>query len=313
MILTVTMNPSIDVSYPLEELNIDTVNRIEKVSKTAGGKGLNVSRVLSQLNAPLTATGVVGGKFGDYLTEQLDKDGIPHSFSKIDGETRSCIAILHEGKQTEILESGPEVTAEEQEAFVAHFEELMADTDFITISGSLPKGINHDFYSLLIDKATEADVKVLLDTSGATLKASLENTHKPFLIKPNETEIADLLGKEIHSNDELVEALEDKEFDGIEWIVVTLGADGAIVKHQKNYYRVDIPTIKVVNPVGSGDSTIAGLAYALSEGKSPEDVIKSGMVTGMLNTLEEKTGFINVDNFETLFKQIKVEKFSHLK
>lgn len=308
MILTVTMNPSIDVSYPLEVLHIDTVNRIEKVSKTAGGKGLNVSRVLSQLNAPLTATGVVGGKFGDYLTEQLDKDGIPHSFSKIDGETRSCIAILHEGKQTEILESGPEVTAEEQEAFVAHFEELMADTDFITISGSLPKGINHDFYSLLIDKATEADVKVLLDTSGATLKASLENTHKPFLIKPNETEIADLLGKEIHSNDELVEALEDKEFDGIEWIVVTLGADGAIVKHQKNYYRVDIPTIKVVNPVGSGDSTIAGLAYALSEGKSPEDVIKSGMVTGMLNTLEEKTGFINVDNFETLFKQIKVEK-----
>lgn len=308
MILTVTMNPSIDVSYPLEELNIDTVNRIEKVSKTAGGKGLNVSRVLSQLNAPLTATGVVGGKFGDYLTEQLDKDGIPHSFSKIDGETRSCIAILHEGKQTEILESGPEVTAEEQEAFVAHFEELMADTDFITISGSLPKGINHDFYSLLINKATEADVKVLLDTSGATLKASLENTHKPFLIKPNETEIADLLGKEIHSNDELVEALEDKQFDGIEWIVVTLGADGAIVKHQKNYYRVDIPTIKVVNPVGSGDSTIAGLAYALSEGKSPEDVIKSGMVTGMLNTLEEKTGFINVDNFETLFKQIKVEK-----
>lgn len=308
MILTVTMNPSIDVSYPLEELNIDTVNRIEKVSKTAGGKGLNVSRVLSQLNAPLTATGVVGGKFGDYLTEQLDKDGIPHSFSKIDGETRSCIAILHEGKQTEILESGPEVTAEEQEAFVAHFEELMADTDFITISGSLPKGINHDFYSLLIDKATEADVKVLLDTSGATLKASLENTHKPFLIKPNETEIADLLGKEIHSDEELVEALEDKKFDGIEWIVVTLGADGAIVKHQKNYYRVDIPTIKVVNPVGSGDSTIAGLAYALSEGKSPEDVIKSGMVTGMLNTLEEKTGFINVDNFETLFKQIKVEK-----
>lgn len=308
MILTVTMNPSIDVSYPLEELNIDTVNRIEKVSKTAGGKGLNVSRVLSQLNAPLTATGVVGGKFGDYLTEQLDKDGIPHSFSKIEGETRSCIAILHEGKQTEILESGPEVTAEEQEAFVAHFEELMADTDFITISGSLPKGINHDFYSLLIDKATEADVKVLLDTSGATLKASLENTHKPFLIKPNETEIADLLGKEIHSNDELVEALEDKEFDGIEWIVVTLGADGAIVKYQKNYYRVEIPTIEVVNPVGSGDSTIAGLAYALSEGKSPEDVIKSGMVTGMLNTLEEKTGFINVDNFTTLFKQIKIEK-----
>ena len=308
MILTVTMNPSIDVSYPLDQLNIDTVNRIEKVSKTAGGKGLNVSRVLSQLNASLKATGVVGGKFGEYLTEQLDKDGIPHSFSKIAGETRSCIAVLHEGKQTEILESGPEVSDEEQIAFLNHFEQLMEDTDFITISGSLPKGIDNDFYSLLIKKAVEANVQVLLDTSGATLKTSVESKYKPFLIKPNETEIADLLGREIRSDDELVEALEDKEFDGIEWIVVTLGADGAIVKHQKDYYRVQIPTIKVVNPVGSGDSTIAGLAYALSEGKSPEDVIKSGMVTGMLNTQEEKTGFINVDNFDDLFNQIKVEK-----
>ena len=308
MILTVTMNPSIDVSYPLDQLNIDTVNRIDKVSKTAGGKGLNVSRVLSQLNAPLNATGVIGGKFGDYLTEQLDKDGIPHSFSKIAGETRSCNAILHQGKQTEILESGPEVSKEEQAAFVEHFETLMADTDFITISGSLPKGIGHDFYSLLIEKATKADVKVLLDTSGATLKTSIENDFKPFLIKPNETEIADLLGKEINSDAELIEALEDSEFDGIEWVVVTLGADGAIVKHQKDFYRVQIPTIKVVNPVGSGDSTIAGLAYALSEGKSPKDVIKSGMVTGMLNTQEEKTGFINVDNFDELFDKITVEK-----
>lgn len=308
MILTVTMNPSIDVSYPLDQLNIDTVNRIEKVSKTAGGKGLNVSRVLSQLNASLKATGVVGGKFGEYLTEQLDKDGIPHSFSKIAGETRSCIAILHQGKQTEILESGPEVSKEEQDAFVEHFETLMADTDFITISGSLPKGIGHDFYSLLIEKATKADVKVLLDTSGATLKTSIENDFKPFLIKPNETEIADLLGKEINSDAELIEALEDSEFDGIEWVVVTLGADGSIVKHQKDYYRVEIPTINVVNPVGSGDSTIAGLAYALSEGKSPKDVIKSGMVTGMLNTQEEKTGFINVDNFDELFDKITVEK-----
>ena len=112
MILTVTMNPSIDVSYPLNQLNIDTVNRVTNVSKTAGGKGLNVSRVLSQLDASLTATGVIGGHFGDYLTEQLDKDDISHSFSKIAGETRSCIAILHEGKQTEILESGPEVSKE---------------------------------------------------------------------------------------------------------------------------------------------------------------------------------------------------------
>lgn len=308
MILTVTMNPSIDVSYPLEKLNIDTVNRITHVSKTAGGKGLNVSRVLSQLGAPITATGVIGGYFGEYLTNQLDKDGIKHHFSKIAGETRSCIAILHEGQQTEILESGPEVSEEEQKKFIANFEELLAETDYITISGSLPKGIQHDFYSRLIEKADEKHVKVLLDTSGNTLKTSIESAHKPFLIKPNETEIADLLGIEINTEAVLIEALEDEEFEGIQWIVVTLGADGALVKYGKDYYRIEIPTIEVENPVGSGDSTIAGLAYALHKGMSPEDVVRTGMVTGMLNAREEKTGHINVDHFDELFEQVKVQK-----
>lgn len=308
MILTVTMNPSIDVSYPLERLDLDTVNRITDVSKTAGGKGLNVSRVLSQLNAPLMATGVVGGHFGDYLTAQLDEDGISHHFSKINGETRSCIAILHEGLQTEILESGPEVSKEEQVVFIENFEQLLEDTDFVTISGSLPKGIDTDFYSLLIEKATQADVKVLLDTSGDTLRTSIQSAFKPYLIKPNETEIADLLGKDLHSEEELIEALKDETFTGIEWIVVTLGADGALVKKGEDYYRVQIPTINVVNPVGSGDSTIAGLAYALSEHQSPEAVMKTGMVTGMLNTQEQKTGFINPDHFDVLYEKVTVEK-----
>lgn len=308
MILTVTMNPSIDVSYPLEQLNIDTVNRITKVSKTAGGKGLNVSRVLSQLGAPVTATGVVGGHFGEYLTGELDKDGINHAFSKIAGETRSCIAILHEGQQTEILESGPEVSEEEQTEFIANFEELLGEMDYITISGSLPKGIHHDFYARLIEKAAKKDVKVLLDTSGATLKESIESSNKPFLIKPNETEIAEFLGQKIDSEDTLIEALEDKEFEGIQWIVVTLGRDGAVVKYGKDYYRIEIPTIEVKNPVGSGDSTIAGLAYALHKEMAPEDIIKTGMVTGMLNAQEEKTGHINVNHFDVLFRQVKVEK-----
>ncbi len=99
-----------------------------------------------------------------------------------------------------------------------------------------------------------------------------------------------------------------KKFDGIEWIVVTLGADGALVKNKNNYYRVEIPTIDVKNPVGSGDSTIAGLAYALYKNETPEVVIKTGMVTGMLNTQEEKTRYINVDNFEALFEQVKIIK-----
>lgn len=308
MILTVTMNPSIDVSYPLEQFNLNNVNRLSNVSKTAGGKGLNVSKVSTQLGAPITATGVVGGHFGNYLTEQLEKDGIPHDFTKIAGETRSCIAILHGGKQTEVLESGPVVTKKEQEMFIENFDQLLKGVEVLTISGSLPKGIKSDFYSVLIKKAAAANVKVLLDTSGETLKMSLKSTTKPFLIKPNETEIADLVGKDIKSEVALIEALEVEKFDGIEWIVVTLGAEGALVKYNNYYYRVEIPTIKVKNSVGSGDSTIAGLAYALYENKTPEEIIKTGMVCGMLNSMEEKTGQINADHFNALLNRVNIEK-----
>ena len=97
MILTVTLNPSIDISYPLDELTLDTVNRVSEVKKTAGGKGLNVTRVLSEIGDNVTATGFIGGKLGDFLTSRLDQNGIQHRFFPIHGETRNCIAILHEG------------------------------------------------------------------------------------------------------------------------------------------------------------------------------------------------------------------------
>lgn len=117
MILTLTLNPSVDISYPLDELHIDTVNRIQNVSKTAGGKGLNVTRVLSQLNEQVVATGFLGGKIGDFIAEKLNHNQVKHSFFKIKGETRNCIAILHNGNQTEILEQGPTITVDESTGF----------------------------------------------------------------------------------------------------------------------------------------------------------------------------------------------------
>ncbi len=124
MILTVTLNPSIDISYPLDELTLDTVNRVSEVKKTAGGKGLNVTRVLSEIGDNVTATGFIGGKLGDFLTSRLDQNGIQHRFFKIHGETRNCIAILHEGLQTEVLEAGPMIDQDEADGFLNHFRYL---------------------------------------------------------------------------------------------------------------------------------------------------------------------------------------------
>ncbi len=125
MILTLTMNPAVDIGYTVETLKMDTVNRTQKVSKTPGGKGLNVSRVLKQLGSPVLATGLLGGHIGAFIKEKLDEVALENNFYPIQSETRNCIAILHEGLQTEILEAGPTITPEEQAGFLAHFETLL--------------------------------------------------------------------------------------------------------------------------------------------------------------------------------------------
>ena len=196
MILTVTMNPSIDISYPLDELKIDTVNRVVDVTKTAGGKGLNVTRVLSEFGDPVAATGLVGGKLGEYLVENID-DKVTKCFFSIQGETRNCIAILHGEKQTEVLEKGPEVLEQEGQGFLAHFEKLLDNVEVVAISGSLPAGLPVNYYAQLVKIANNAGKPVVLDCSGAALEAVLESPHKPTVIKPNNEELSQLLGKEV--------------------------------------------------------------------------------------------------------------------
>lgn len=307
MIVTVTMNPSLDMAYALPHLVIDDVNRVASVEKTAGGKGLNVTRVLHQLGADVTATGLIGGNIGRFITDQLDDSGISHAFYPINGETRHSIAILHDdSNQTELLETGPEVSAEEKAGFLQEFKEMSSKAEVITISGSLPKGLPADFYQELI--AGNPTVPVLLDTSGATLEASLKGSSKPFLIKPNLSELQTLVGSVVSLEDMagLKDVLSSELFAGLEWIVISMGGQGALAKHGSDFYRVEIPKISIVNPVGSGDSTIAGLACGIAKGLDPEDILKTGMVAGMLNAQEAKTGWIKKENFDDLYRKISV-------
>lgn len=312
MIVTVTMNPSIDISYPLEKLKLDTVNRIDRVSKTAGGKGLNVTRVIHDLKGDVLATGVLGGFHGAYIAEELKKAGIKQAFTAIQEESRDSIAILHEGNQTEILEAGPTVSEAEQQAFLENFQELVKEAEIVTISGSLAKGLPLNFYQRLVQLAEEQVVKVLVDTSGESLRQVLTGEHKPFLIKPNLEELEALLGQPFSIDDleALQRALALPLFTGVEWIVVSLGKDGALAKYRDSFYRVTIPTIKTVNPVGSGDATIAGFAYGLSQKMSVTELLKLCMAAGMANAQEERTGHVNPANVDMHFEEINVKKAS---
>lgn len=306
MILTVTLNPSVDIRYQLDMFALDTVNRVQNVEKTAGGKGLNVSRVLKQLGADVSATGFLGGSLGEFIREKLAELEVVDHFVACEGETRNCIAVIHDGKQTEILEGGPTI-GDERALFLQQFETSLASADIITLSGSLPKGLPDDFYHELLKIAARAGKPVLLDTSGVALKHALLGNEKPFFIKPNEEELAALVNRELTTEKSLIDALRDPLFDGVSWIVVTLGANGALVKHDEQVYRVTIPKVEAVNPVGSGDSVVAGFASGLSKGLQTESLIQYGVTMGLLNAMEAQTGTIDASKVDEYVAKVVVE------
>lgn len=310
MILTVTLNPSVDMAYHLEQLRLDDVNRVAKVEKTAGGKGLNVTRVLHQLGNQVTATGLIGGAFGQFITRQLTAEKIAFDFTEIAGETRCSLAILADEQQTEVLETGPVIDSSELEAFLEKYAMLLPTVDLVTISGSLPPGVPVDIYQTLVEKARIAQVPVLVDTSEEALRQTLAGKSLPTLIKPNSSELSELLGLPFSEKNQvdLLQGLNHPMLSRIEWVVVSLGSEGALVKHQNRRYRVKIPKIAVTSPVGSGDATLAGLAAGIQQGKSVDEILKIGMTAGMLNAQEARTGWINPENFAALFQQIEVSE-----
>lgn len=310
MILTVTLNPSVDISHKLEHFAIDSVNRVKDISKTAGGKGLNVSRVLKQLDQEVVATGFLGGSLGNFIREEIGEIGIGDLFVHSQGATRNCIAVIHdEGKQTEILESGPTIKASEAKVFLKQFQKALQQVKLVTISGSLPQGLDKDFYNDLLRIANKNNTPVLLDTGGSLLKRALKYEHKPFLIKPNKAEMADLIGQDFVNENQLIEALKKPLFTDVEWVVVTLGSEGGMIKYQNDIYKASIPKIKPVNPVGSGDSVIAGFADGLIQNLVPLKLIKHGLSMGVLNALEEKTGYIDSNKIEWCVEQVEVKKY----
>ncbi|NQM13619.1 tagatose-6-phosphate kinase [Streptococcus suis] len=309
MILTITLNPSVDIAYQLDTFHLDTVNRVEKVQKTAGGKGLNVTRVLKQIGEDVVATGFIGGDFGSYVKKQLTQNDVKNSFVEISGETRNCIAILHEGQQTEILEQGPTIQEHEALNFIEHLRNLLSKVEVVVISGSLPKGLESDYYVKIVELCKKFGVAVVLDCSGEALKKVLESKEKPTVIKPNTEELSQLIGSDVtDENQELQSVLSSQMFQGIEWIVVSLGAKGAFAKHKDKFYRVRIPKIDVVNPVGSGDSTVAGIAASLAHALPDVELLKNANILGMLNAQEEQTGYVNLEHSKELYSQIEVEE-----
>lgn len=309
MILTITLNPSIDRRYNVENLEKGNIYRTSNYQYTVGGKGLNVTRVIKSFNEDVLATGFLGGYSGKFVEENLNGMGINHAFIPIEGETRSCLAIISEdGSQTEILEKGPHISKEDLNKFYALYDNLIDEADIICASGSLPDGIPIDIYKQLIILAKDKGKKFILDSSLDALRYGIEAS--PYLIKPNKYELEKLTGISIVDEKSIIKAsnyLLDKD---IEIVVISLGSQGSIVFYKDDVYRVRIPSVDLVNSVGSGDSMIAGLAVGLKRHLNFENMLKLGAACGTSNAMEHETGKVNHDNLDYIIGGIVIEKLS---
>ena len=308
MILTVTLNASIDKRYVVEGASMGEVNRVKECTYTPGGKGLNVSKPASIAGAKVVATGFVGGHAGQYIVESLKPFGIEPAFYHVEGESRSCINIwdMVNHVQTEYLEPGFTVSEEDFAGFTEKFKELVKEADVVAMSGSVPKGLDGHAYQTLVKICKDAGKKVILDTSGKLLELGIEA--KPTMIKPNIDEIRMLTGKTCDNFEDMLDAAREVHKKGVDIVAVSLGGDGSFVVSDEGTFRARVPKIDAVNTVGCGDSMIAGFALGLSEGLSLEETLRRASAISAAAAMREETGFFVMEDMEKLLPQIVIQR-----
>lgn len=309
MITTITLNTAIDKAYVVKDFAKDSVTRVQTCTNTAGGKGLNVSKVIKLCGEDIIATGFVGGHAGAYVEDLLKEHAILTDFVHTQSETRSCINILaSDGTSTEFLEPGAPVTLDEVNQLIQKLNDLIDKSDVITISGSVPKGVENTFYADLVTTIKEKGKQVILDTSGELLKNGIKAC--PTLIKPNSEELEALLGISIHNREEVIEAAKKLHETGIEYVVVSLGSDGALLICKEGVFHGKPPKITPVNTVGCGDSMVGAFAVSLARKLPIDEALRYSVAVSAANALTMATGSFELNDMRKLLPDVIVNRLS---
>ncbi|MCQ4085980.1 1-phosphofructokinase [Saccharibacillus sp. JS10] len=276
MIYTVTLNPSIDYIVEVEDLQLDALNRMKRDLKLPGGKGINVSRILSRLNIENTALGFLGGFTGRFIDDILKSESIKTDFVGVKDDTRINIKLKH-GSETEINGQGPQIGESEAEALVEKLRTL-TEQDIVVLSGSIPPSLGSHFYERLITVIHERGAQFVIDTTGEALLQALP--HGPLLVKPNHHELAELFHVEIQGQDDLIQYGRKLLEMGAQNVLISMAGDGALLVTKDQVYHANVPKGKVRNSVGAGDSMIAGFVGTLSQSGNVLEALRTGTASG---------------------------------
>jgi len=307
MIICLGPTPAVQRVMRFDRLVIDAVNRSDDIAEGPAGKSVNVAKVVKSLGQTPIALGFVGGNRGQFLCAELDRLAVRHDFVSVTPPTRLCITVIDQaaGEHTELVEESSAVAGSAYEQLAEKLERALPNGKMLILSGSLTPGGPQDFYAKCIKSAHRHGVPVILDAQGGPLMAALPL--RPSVVKPNRAELAATVGMQLHSDSDLQRAMRRLTEMGATAVVVTIGPDGAAAWDGKVCWRIAIPRVAAINPIGSGDAFTAGLACALVDGKDLADACRLGAACGVANALTLMAGEVRPEDVDRLIGQIRVD------
>ena len=306
-ILTITLNPTIDKSTFVKSLTPDQKLRCGEAKFEPGGGGINVSRAIKRLGGDSIAWFMAGGFFGDFFIEMIRQKDLLHHPFRIKNETRESLILFEESTSKQYLLDmiGPEVKEEEWQILLNALEELQS-IEYIVASGSLPPGIPVDFYARIAKIAKNKGIKFILDTSGEALKIALDEG--VYLCKPNLRELGLLVGSEkLDIETAKIKAKEIIDTQKSEVVIVSLGAEGALLVSKDFTEHILPPYAEKKSTVGAGDSMVAGMIFSLSKGKTLHEAFRYGIACGTAATMNAGTTLCKKEDADALYLKLKDE------
>ncbi len=311
MILTVTPNPCVDKTLFTGPIELGAKIRAQRCTCIAGGKGCNVSRAIKAMGGVTAAMVMVGGPTGRHVVDMLEnQDGVPTVPVRVDGLTRTITTVLEEPlhRQTAFFEPGPLTTEVERRRFTDLFRDTVTRATLVTLNGSAPDPALDSLYHDLLGIARDCGVPVILDAYGAIFNQALDS--RPFMVKPNVEELEQCLGVSLDTRKQQWDAVEALRGQGVELVVLSLGAEGALVASKEGCFHARPPRIEEVNPVGSGDALVAGFALGLTQGIGLMATIRLGIAMGTANAMSWDIGSFTREQVEALVPAVQLTSWS---
>ncbi len=311
MIISVTLNAAMDRTVAVPNFRQGHRHRSVESRTVPGGKGINVARALGLLGRPVIATGLVGGSNGDWIARQLSEESLLTDFIRISEESRINLAVVDptNGEQTEINERGPSVQPEELESFVQRLDYLAGGARLCVIAGSLPPGVDIDFYATLVATLRARNIPVLLDSEGEAMSAGMRAG--PTMVTPNKLETEELIGHEFDVDDDLHGVLSELIEMGPSEAAITL-PEGCVAMvgegAERRMLEVRIDPLEPISTVGSGDAFVAGYIAARYDGMSPEMCLSYAVACGAEATQHLGAGRLDRARAESLLDSVTVRK-----